>query len=261
MDDDQAHNKSFSTDCALFEDSIILVAGFVSAASCSFHNLRAYDLIGNTVWQKSGYFDVLYTDSNSIFAAGEVQVDDVVGFEQVIISKYDRLGNAIFSSGYPEIPHDGEFYFTPNGIDIYEDGNIIISSSDGIIRADSSGSFISEHHLNTMNDLTGVQFISQVTYLINSQYKLYKSDSSCTLLDSIGFDNQVAKSVLTNDTIFNLLSTGLIRLDTNLLIIDTLFSSNEIIFKDLAMSGKNIWLKGLQSENIKIVHLHNNAIT
>src|SRR5690554_3552411 len=99
--DDSYHNISHVTDKGLFQDSIILVSGFVSDASCPYHNLFAFDRNGKRLWNTGGYYDLITTDSDYIYTAGYTPIDDVMGYEQIVLSKYDKNGNEIFSIGYP----------------------------------------------------------------------------------------------------------------------------------------------------------------
>jgi hypothetical protein len=91
--DDQQYSKSINTSNSLFNDSLILVSGKVHTTSCPGSMLFAYDLTGKRIRKTNGYFDVIHSDSKSIYATGYTGIDDVGGYDQVMISKYDKNGN------------------------------------------------------------------------------------------------------------------------------------------------------------------------
>ena len=114
VEDDAKYNKSHLTDKGLFQDSIILVSGFVSDASCPYHNLSAYTLAGKKLWNVRGYHDLIYTDPNYIYTAGFTPLDDIAYEGQIVISKYDNHGNKIFTKIFDMIRRVSwlEKYFT-----------------------------------------------------------------------------------------------------------------------------------------------------
>jgi hypothetical protein len=97
--------------------SIILVSGFVSDASCPFHQLFAFVLSGKKLWDADGYHDRIFTASDFTFTTGYTLIDDVIGYEQIVFSMFDKKKGNIFRTGYPGIPDD--YYFSARR---FEDG-------------------------------------------------------------------------------------------------------------------------------------------
>lgn len=254
-------NKSHVTDISLFQDSIILVSGFVSDASCPFHKLFAYDLSGKMLWTADGYHDRIFTASDYIFTTGITPVDDMIGYEQIVISILNREGDEIFSSGYPEIPHDYDFKFTPVSIDTDEDGTILVASVKSVVKSDLPGNKITEKELNLPSDIQNVVSIDPLTYLISMQNCMYKSDSSFILIDSISFTNSLIQTVLQNDTIYALFNSDLIRMDTNLSIIDTIIKNKEDNFQNIEFYQEYLWIQTTDSASVNLIKIKNKEIT
>lgn len=258
--DDKNLNKSSFTANSLFWDTMILVGGYVGTASCSGSELFAYDLQGKRIWEKPGYFDLIHTDLNSfyIYTAGyDIGADDVLGDEQVIISKYDINGKEIFQNSYPQIPYHKRLEFVPNCMDINEYGSIIISSKNSIIKADPLGKVISETPMKFQHDISSIQFIGANLFLINIKSTLYRSDSSFNHLDSISFSENNVSALIQNDTIYCLFPDKLVILDTNLKILDTVITNNDIEFKRIKPFGGDLWIQGVQGNLAKFLQLHN----
>ncbi len=260
VEDDYTFNKSHVTDKALFQDSIILVSGFVSAASCPHYSLFAYNFKGQKLWDTGGFFDLIYAGSDYIYTAGYTPIDDISGIEQIVIAKYDKEGNEIFSIGYPEIPHDEHFEFEPQSIDIASDGTILVSSNKSVIKSDVNGTKIQEYQLTNMPDISGIISLNPETWFIHSQNRIYKSDSSFVLSDSLRFSGSINKLLLKNDTVFTLLDSALVRLDTSLNVIDTLIETSTG-FQDMEFYDKNLWIRMNDSDSIKLIRVKNNNIT
>ena len=255
--DDQNFNKSSFITNSLFQDSLILVGGYLGTTSCPTSGLFAYDLKGNRTWEADGFFDVIYTDSNSIYTVGHIWMDDVGGLEQVVFSKFDKNGKEIFQSSYPEIPHHYWFEFVPISLDINGNGAIVSSSKNSIIQADSLGKVISKTQMKFHDDILSIQFIGSDSLLINTESTFYKSDLSLIHLDSISFDEKIVSALIQNDTIYSLFPNRLVILDTNLNILDTIITSHEIDFKKIKPFGGNLWIQGIQGNQAKIMQLHN----
>ncbi len=256
LDNKESHNKSHYTCHALMEDSMIVVGGVTNTVQCENHSLAAYSLSGELLWQNAGSFDAVTVTSGSIFTAGYEGGGDVVGYEWMTLSKYDRNGSVIFQVDYPEVPHDGyPFSFIPNSIEVLESDHIFITAADGIIRANAYGIILSADTVNLTHDLTGIQQLSKNSFILTTTDKLYRSDSSYHLTDSITFGHPLLKSTLNNDTIFSLLDHFLIRLDSNLQIIDTLFSSQDVNLNAFEIRGNEIWIQGFQNDVIKVYQM------
>jgi hypothetical protein len=164
VEDDAKFNKSHLTDKALFQDSIILISGFVSDESCPYHNLSAYNLAGKKLWNVGGYHDLIYPDSNYIYTAGFTPIDDVASESKIGISKYDSQGNKIFSNGYPKLPHDYNFWFNPKSIDLTSDGTILVSSDKSVVKSNISGSKITEYKIPRISDIEAVTSLNPLSY-------------------------------------------------------------------------------------------------
>lgn len=255
--DDPIHNKSTITDNSLFQDSLILVSGYTHLASCPGSKFFAFDLNGNRIWENDGYFDLINTDNKVIYTAGYTGVDDVIGFDQLVISKYNETGELVFQNGYPEIPHDGSFEFKPTSMDVSEHGSILVSSKKSIIRADSLGKVISETQMRFQSDIAGIQFLSDDSILINTSFNLYKSDSFLNHLDSISFDKNLISALVKRDTIYCLFQHELIVLNTNLDILDTVLTETNIELKAIKSFGLDIWIQGETGNESRILQMRN----
>lgn len=254
VNDDQNHNISHLTDKGLFQDSIILVSGFVNDASCNYHNLFAYNTNGQKLWNIGGYHDLIYTDSDYIYTAGYTTIDDVVGAGQIIISKYDKNGNQLFSIGYPDSPHDFYFEFELQNIDLTSDGTILVSSDKSIVKWNDGKTAIKEYPVNLASSLQAIHAINSITYLINTQNKIYKTDSSLSLIDSIEFATSINELMVKNDTVYTLFNSGLVRLDTSLNIIDTIFNSS-VDITNMELYQNRLWVELIQSDSLKLINL------
>ena len=256
VDDDNYHNISHITSKGLFQDSIVLVSGFVSDASCHYHNLLAYNKTGQKLWNIGGFHDLIYTDSNYIYTAGYTPIDDVGGYEQIIISKYDKNSNEVFSIGYPDSPHDFYFEFEPKNIDIAADGTILVSSNNSIVKSNINGARIREYSVKLESQINSIHSINPFSYLINTQNKIYKSDSSLILVDSIEFPNTINKLIIKDDTLYTLFNSCLVRIDTSLNIIDTIITSR-VDFKNIELYRNELWVQYIQSDSLKLINLQN----
>gem|GEM_PF-1335462 len=256
--DDQ--DLSRFTCSSLFQNSLILVGGHIGTASCLGYGLFAYDLKGRRVWGKDGFFDAIYTDSNSIYTVGyNIGIDDVGGDQQIVISKFDKNGKELFQSSYPELPH--HYWSEPNNLDINGNGSIVASSKNSIIRADLVGKVISEKRMNFKQDISGIHFIGTDSFLISTNSALYLSDSSLNRSDSISFTENIVSSLIQNDTIFCLFPNKLVILDANLNILDTLITSTDIEFKKIRLFDGDLWIQGTQDNQAKILQLHNLSVS
>lgn len=248
--DDSSYNKSLYKDSDLFQDSIILTSGFVNHASCRYHKLFAYNLSGERLWSIGGFHDLIFSDSNYIFTAGYSSIGDVAGNEQVVISKYNKYGDEIFSISYPEIPHSG-FYFYPKSIDIAPDGTILISSANSIIKSNTEGEYILEYQLQLDSEINSVKSLNEDTYFIQTNSKLYKANNSFSLIDSIQFANTINNIIIENNSIYTLLETSLILLDTNFIITDTVVAEVQH-YANVYSYNNNIWLQANVGDSIML---------
>ena len=159
--DDSDYNISHVTDKELFQDSIILFSGFLSDASCHYPNIFAYNTDGQKLWNIEGRHDIIYTDSNYIYSAGYIPVGCIAGLDQIIVSKYDKNGNEIFSIGYPEVPHEySSLNYEPKNIDIASDGTILVSSTNSIFKSNIYGTKIHEYEPNLDSEINAIYAIS-----------------------------------------------------------------------------------------------------
>lgn len=260
VDDDSYHNISHVTDKGLFQDSIILVSGFVSNASCHYHNLFAFNTNGQRLWNIGGFYDLITMDSNYIYTAGYTPIDDVMGYEQIVLSKYDKNGNEIFSIGYPDSPHDYYFEFEPKNIDLVTDGTILVSSTNSIVKSNISGTEIKEYKVVLESQINAIQSMNNVSYLINTQNKIYKTDSSLVLVDSVEFENSLNKLLVLNDTLFSLFDSYMVRMDTSLNIIDTIITSS-VVLSNMEYYENDLWVQISSLDSIKLIKLEDFEIS
>ena len=260
VDDDSFHNISHVTDKGLFQDSIILVSGFVSNASCHYHNLFAFNTNGQRLWNIGGFYDLITMDSNYIYTAGYTPIDDVMGYEQIVLSKFDRNGNEIFSIGYPNSPHDYYFEFEPKNIDLVTDGTILVSSTNSIVKSNISGTEIKEYKVVLESQINAIQSMNNVSYLINTQNKIYKTDSSLVLVDSVEFVNSINKLLVLNDTLFSLFDSYMVRMDSSLNIIDTIITSS-VVLSNMEYYENDLWVQISSLDSIKLIKLQDFGIS
>ena len=177
-----------------------------------------------------------------------------------ILSKYDKSGNEIFSIGYPDSPHDYYFEFEPKNIDLVTDGTILISSNNSIVKSNINGTEIKEYKAVLESQINAILSINPVSYLINTQNKIYKTDSSLTFVDSIEFSNSINKVLIVNDTLFTLNDSYLVRMDTSLNIIDTIVSSS-VDLRNMEYYESDLWIQISSSDSISLIKLQNFEIS
>jgi hypothetical protein len=255
VDDDGSHNLSQVTDVALFQDSIILITGVLNTPSCSYQNLFAYNTKGDRLWSTRGTHDVIYTDSEYIYTAGNTIIDDVPGFTEVVFSVYNKDGEELYSIIYPDLPSDPNFEFKPKNMEFTSDGTLLVSYANSILKTNPDVFEIQEHHLGIDSQINAIHAITPYSFIIYTQNKIYKSDNSLNLVDSIEFSNSLKKLIIENETVFALFDSHLLRLDTDLQIIDTLISSTED-FLNMEFYGDDLFLQSIQSDRLTLIKLH-----
>jgi len=261
---EDVRSKSAVYEKALFQDSIILVCGELNGNSCFDQQIFAYDLKGEKLWEDdSGYYQRMQTDANFIYAVGRGStIDDVQGFEQVVVSKFDKNGNKISALAYPaEIPHQVDVRFNPLHMDLAEDGAIIVNSMDAIIRADAELFGLTHHEVNFNEDMRSVHFLNASTYLISTRSKLYKSDFSFALIDSIELLSPVRKVFLDRDKerIYVMGDSEIVRLDTSFQVVDTIFSSASAI-RNMEVYQDKLWVQLSQIDDVTLIHVTEDQI-
>lgn len=255
--DDQHKNLSYITDKALFRDSVIIISGVVSEATCHYQNLFAFNLDGQKLWEVQGTQDLVNNDDNFIYTAGFTFVDDVAGYTQLIISKYDAEGKEIFSIGYPDVPHQGNYEFIPKSIDVSSDGKIIVSSEKSVVMTDTGGTSIHEIPINIQGDIQSVYSINSESFLITTQNTIFKTDQSFAATDSVSFTGTIKKTLLQNDSVYAIVDTELLRIDLNLNIIDTLISKTFEI-QNFDFFGEDLWVSSFNEGKINLTKLKGN---
>lgn len=255
--DDQDKNLSYITDKELFRDSTIIISGVISDATCHYHNLFAFNLNGQKLWEVDGYHDLVFSDDEFIYTAGFTFIDDVGGYEQIIISKYDENGNQIFSVGYPDVPHQGYYEFIPKSIDVSSDGKIIVSSEKSVVLTDTSGTSIHEILIDVQGAIQSVYSINPELFLITTQNLIYKVDKSFLTIDSVLFTGKIKKTLLSDDTIYALFDSELLQLDTSLNVIDTLISSKEEL-SEFEIYDNKIWVSRKNNDSIHLTQIIGN---
>lgn len=255
--DDQQKNLSYITDKALFRDSVILISGVVSEATCHYHSLFAFNQQGQKLWENLGTQDLVYTDSSFIYTAGFTFIDDIAGIEQIIISKYNASGEEIFSIGYPDVPHQGNYKFIPKSIHLSSDGKIIVSLETSVVIADSAGNSIHEIQIDVQGAIQSAYSINPESFLITTQNTIFKTDQSFSATDSVSFTGTIKKTLLQNDTVYAVVDTELLRIDLNLNIIDTLIS-NSFEIQNFDFFGEDLWFSSFDEGKINLTKLKGN---
>ena len=253
--DDNSYNKSRTTDNALFQDSIILVSGFVIDAPCHYHQLFAYNLSGERLWNIAGHYDLIYCDSDYIYTTGYNLIGDIIGNEQIVISKYDKYGNEIFSIAYPDIPHYG-YIFKPKSIDIATDGTILISSTNSILKSNINGSEIQEYEIDLESEIISIHSLNALTYIIRTDNKIYKTDDSFSITESVEFSNTINAMIIINENIYTLHDFCLLQIDSDLNISDTIVSGAQC-YNNMYLYDNSFWLQANVEDSIKLYNLIN----
>ena len=255
-------NKSHITDTHLLQDSILLIGSFVSDVSCPYPFLTARNLKGDTLWTSKrennheftpGCFDVIYSDNNYVYTVGWERPDDVINLSKVVLSKYDRLGNTLFSKTYRNELNGGFYKFDAQTLDIASDGAIIAASNDALIKSDINGAEIREYKPTIHAEIRGAKAINPLTYIVYTENKIYKTDSSFQLLDSVEFTDEIHKIHFKNDTAYTLLSSNLLRLDNQMNIIDTIFSHSTGLYNFEFYQDK-LWIQVLNGDSIQMIN-------
>lgn len=248
--DDEDFNRSQITDNALFRDSIIIVSGDVNYAYYGNQQLFSYNLSGERLWSVPGFHELIYSCPDYIYTTGYAMIGDVAGNEQLLISKYDNNGNEVFSIGYPDIPHEG-YTFYPRSIDIAEDGTILVSSADKVVKSNIEGTSIIEHEVELASEINGIYALNSTTYLISTDYKIFKTDSAFLVTDSLEFSNKITNMTIHNDTLYSISGSEIKIIDSDLNIINSndyeLPDFNKLYFYD-----DNLWLQTKLQDSIKL---------
>ncbi len=258
--DDNNYNLSEVTDYGLLNDSVILVSGVASKASCPFFGLYAYDLQGNRLWESGGLFDAMYTDGKYANTAGISFVDDVMGTEHIGVAKFDSQGNEIFNTIWPEEYHY-ELYF-PNpvvSIDVSENGMILSASDNYIVKNDSSGKFICWKEWPFSTVISNAVWQNDTTWLIMSQNTIYQSDTTFRIMDSLHFENNITDTKFFRDTLYCLFENELIRIDTSLSVVDTLLSGTASKYEAINFYKGNLWVQSNTAEKIHLNKIQKNS--
>lgn len=258
---DKAYNLSRITDKGIFQDSILLVSGFVRLSSCESHRLFAFDQRGQIRWvEDEGYHDVIYADSDHIYSAGFFsEIDDVGGYQQVRISKYNARGEEVFSIGYPETPHnDYTYIFDPQNMDVGSDGTILVSSTQSVIKTNTTGTELQEFSLDILSQIQSVHFIQPDSYLIHTEDKLYLSDASFELVDSMELTQPILDLNVKNDTLYLLANSSIMRFNTNLERIDTLINSSSEMSR-MEWYDEELWVQLESSDRLELIHLRDSG--
>lgn len=258
---DKAYNLSRITDKGVFQDSIILVSGFARLASCSSQYLFAFDEKGQISWvEDGGYHDLIHTGSDHIYSAGFFsEIDDVVGYQQVRISKYNASGEEVFSIGHPETPHnDLNYYFEPQNMDVGSDGTILVSSPESVIKTNTTGTEIQEFSLEMPSPIQSVHFIQSDTYLIHTEDKLYLSNASFEFADSVELGQSILDLNVMDDTLYVLANSSIMRFNTNLDRIDTLMNSSSEMNR-MEWYDEELWVQFESSDRLELIHLRDSG--
>ena len=139
-------------------------------------------------------------------------------------------------------------------------GTILVSSKNSIIKSNIEGTEIKEYNITLESPINSIQSINIVSYLINTQNKIYKTDSSLVLVDSAEFENTINKLLVLNDTLFSLFDSNIVRMDTSLNIIDTIITSS-VVLCNMEHYKNNLWVQMSSSDSIRILKLQNFEIS
>ncbi len=263
--DQQEHNKSYSLGGALLGDSLILPAGYLGI-SCPRNALFAYNFQGEKLWMlqdslefdRGGFFDVIMADETSVYAAGLLYHDDFSLDDHPVFSRFDKEGNPIFVTHYPEENPEEPFFFSPNSMDVSGEGNILVSSDDPInaaqlihLNAEGEVVWYKEYpfHVNS------VRFINEDAFILHANEKLYMADMQGELTDSAAFEGASLEILVANGQIYQLFDHLLITRNQQLEIQDTLFTNEVMELQRLKKFGEKLWIMGIDEEEIHFTPL------
>jgi hypothetical protein len=253
--DREDFSKSLVTGTALFQDSIILITG----ASCNAHRLFAFNYQGEMLWNTDGYHDLIISEGDHFYTAGVTIIGCVSGEEQLFLTKYDRVGQEVFRIGYSVSTNFRFDFFSPKSIHATPNGDIIVSSVNSVVVFNSTGTTAEEFHIPLATDIGSVYSIKTDKYLISTKEKLYLAGNSFVPDDSVSLYGNI-KTIFAKDTIYVLLQSDLIRLDTGLNIIDTLLNSSPGDFQDMNFYEDQLWVQAGDAENVHLIKVRDTAM-
>ncbi|MCX7986343.1 MAG: T9SS type A sorting domain-containing protein [Bacteroidales bacterium] len=258
VEDKQAFSLSHVTDKALFQDSIIVVSGVLNDIACYNYGLFAYGLSGENLWTIKGYYDRIKVDSNYIYTAGQnINDDDVLGDDELVLTKINKQGNKIFELS---VKYNSLINHDVKDIQIAPDGTILVSTPEMMAKSNINGDFLRLYEVKLAQHIKGAIAPTSQTYLLYTQNRIYIADSSFHVSDSITSTSTIEKLLLFKDTIYYISNSNLIRIDTDLNIIDTLYTSS-VKIENVEIYDNSIWLQFDKGDSIKIVSLNNSQYT
>ncbi len=265
VNDHPDHNKSQTAASAFAGDSLILHAGYLGI-SCPRNALFAYNFQGEKLWMLQdslefdlgGLFDVIMADETSVYAAGFLHHDDFTLDDHPVFSRFDKEGNPIFVTHYPEENPEEPFFFTPNSMDVSGEGNILVSSDFPInaaqlihLNAEGEVLWYKEYpfHVNS------VRFINEDAFILHANEKLYIADMQGELTDSAAFEGASMEILVENGQIYQLFFNLLLTRNPQLEIQDTLYTAETIELQRLKKFGEKLWIMGIDEEEIHFTPL------
>lgn len=255
-------NKSSYASTALFQDSILLVNGCVNQIQCGFLAQTAYNLQGERLWWSTGG-NFVKTDSNYIYVAGLHKNDDTED-APLFIKKFDANGDTVFTRYFWEFGIERElrwqYRYKLVDMELTENGKILIASNYSVVKSNIEGTEFKEELIRLDTDIVGIEILNDDTYLIQTEEKLYKADSSLSLVDSIEFGGNFIECKVFQDTLYSLFSTQLIRLSQELNIIDTLFATNTSLYEGMELYEGSLWLHAQENFSSVLIETQGDRI-
>ncbi|MEJ5265065.1 MAG: T9SS type A sorting domain-containing protein [Bacteroidales bacterium] len=257
VENNQTFVKSEVTSKGLLADSIILVGGKLNKLGCYSYGLFAYNLQGQNMWLAEGFHEVVCVKSGSVYTVGvNYHNDDVVGDEKIIVGKYNNQGQEIFSIEYPL----ENYSFSYNLImDIAHDDALLVNYKNLFLKGNANGGSLSPYASSLSSEVKGLKAISASKYLIYTTNTVYLLDSAFQPQDSIVFTSTLGKIQLLRDTLYALLGSYVIRMDTSLQLVDTVYAA-DVPIQSIEVYNNNLWLQLNENNQAKILKLQDNNV-
>lgn len=257
INDSHENNISVFTDNAILNDTMIITGGKINSVACWYHQLVAFSLDGKKLWENNAPCDIIRIHENFIYTVGRIgEQSDISGYEQIVVSKFDNMGNELFQTFYPDVPHEDYFSFIPNSLEINLNDEILVNSETSVIKITASGDFVWEREISFSKNIKSIKCLSDNTYLLYSSGAIYKSDSNLNLIDSFTTEKQIKAIEIKNDSIFYLNQDRINIIDTSLQKLAEVILPLNITPEEINSFEGSIWLRATEQENSIIYSLN-----
>lgn len=257
VENNQAFVKSEITSKGLLADSIILVGGKLNKWGCYSYGLFAYNLQGQKMWMAERFNEIVCVKGGNVYTVGvNYHNDDVVGDEKIIIGKYNNQGQEIFSIEYPLESYSFSYNLS---MDIAPDDALLVNYKNLFLKGDAYGGPLSAYASPISSEVKGLKAISASKYLIYTTNAIYLLDNTFNSQDSIVFTSTLGKIQLLRDTLYALLDSYVIRMDTSLHVVDTVYAA-DVPIQSIEVYDNSLWLQLNENNQVKVLKLQDNNV-